>query len=328
MQIIPLVRSKYVYAFSSVLDSLGVSSTPLLKRAGLTNRVFEDPETVIPAHQAWRFIGSAAEAEGIHDFGLVAGDIAIQDYGAFSKRLLRATNLYRALKIFCELALHEYSRADFYVSQSEHATWFCRGPIDGTEVEKKHVELLVLTMMISTVRMAAGPDWYPSEVYVQTKDSHGVECHSLFAQSTVRFGNRITALEISRDLLGMDLKSVEVSSTNHSYDRLEHDFPVAIRQIVDEMIQYGKPKIANVSESLGTSARTLQRRLAEIDSSFSQVVEESRIRLANKMVTETDDTLGEIAHNLGYSDQAHFTRAFKRWNGVTPGALRIVNSRG
>ena len=145
MQIIPLVRAKYVYAYAGVLDRLGIPKRRLLESVGLSEKVFQNPESIIPAHQVWGFIGSAAQKEGIDDLGLVAGDMSIQDYGAFSERLLQAPNLNQALKIFCQIALQEYSRADFYISRSEQATWFCRGPIDGNEDEKK-------------TRRASGPD--------------------------------------------------------------------------------------------------------------------------------------------------------------------------
>lgn len=64
MQIIPLVRAKYVYAYAAVLERLGAPRRRLLERVGLSERVLEDPEAVIPAHQAWAFIGSTARKEG------------------------------------------------------------------------------------------------------------------------------------------------------------------------------------------------------------------------------------------------------------------------
>ncbi len=92
MQIIPLVRAKYVYVFGGVLDRIGSPRRRLLERVGLSERILEDPEAIIPAHQAWAFIGSAARSEGIDDLGLVAGDMSIQDYGAFSDQLLQSTD--------------------------------------------------------------------------------------------------------------------------------------------------------------------------------------------------------------------------------------------
>jgi hypothetical protein len=78
VQIIPLVRAKYVYAYAAVLDRLGAPRWRLLERVGLSDRVLEDPEAIIPARQAWAFIESAALREGIDDLGLVASDMSIQ----------------------------------------------------------------------------------------------------------------------------------------------------------------------------------------------------------------------------------------------------------
>jgi AraC-like DNA-binding protein len=327
VQIIPLVRAKYVYAYGAVLDRLGAPRRRLLERVGLSERVLEDPEAIISAQQAWAFIGSAALREGIDDLGLVAGDMSIHDYGAFSERLILVPNLNQALKAFCQLALHEYSRADFYVSRSERSTWFCRGPIDGDDTEKKHVELLVLTMMIATVRLAAGPDWHPPVVFLQTKDASRVQQHHLLARSTVRFGNRITAFEVPQHLLPKKLPTAADFEDTRDYDRLEHEFPVAIRQVVEGMLLEGVPRIASVAEAVGGSVRTLQRRLSDIDITFSDIVEEAKMKSATRMITQSDCTLTEIAHGLGYSDQAHFTRAFRRWTGVSPAAFRRLKAQ-
>jgi AraC-like DNA-binding protein len=326
VQIIPLVRAKYVYAYGAVLDRLGAPRGRLLQRVGLSERVLKDPEAIIPARQAWAFIGTAVLSEGIDDLGLVAGDMSIQDYGAFSARLVSVPNLNQALKAFCQLAPHEYSRADFYVSSSERSTWFCRGPIDGDDTEKKHVELLVLTMMIATVRLAAGPDWHPPMVFLQTKDASRVQQHHLLARSIVRFGNQITAFEVPQHLLPKKLPTATAFEDRRDYDRLEHEFPVAIRRVVEGMLREGFPRIASVAEAVGGSVRTLQRRLSDIDTTFSDIVEEAKMNSANRMMTETDCTLTEIAHELGYSDQAHFTRAFLRWTGVSPGVFRHLNA--
>ena len=50
MQVIPLVRAKYVYTYGAVLDRLGAPTRRLFERVGLSERVLEDPEAVIPAH--------------------------------------------------------------------------------------------------------------------------------------------------------------------------------------------------------------------------------------------------------------------------------------
>jgi len=322
MQVIPLVRAKYVYTYGAVLDRLGAPTRRLLERVGLSGRVLEDPEAVIPAHQAWRFIGSAAEREGIDDLGLVAGDMSIRAYGEFSQRLLNVANLNQALESFCQLARCEYSRADFYVSRSEKSVWFCRGPIDGDEVERKHVELLVLTMMMATVRLAAGQAWHPPVIFLQTSDARRVEEHHLFSRSTIRFGNRITAFEVPQRLLAEQLPDATQLPDKGAYDRLEHEFPRALHQVVGGMLVDGIPKIRSVAEAVGGSVRTLQRRLSDMDTTFSAVIETAQMRRAVQLLERDECSLAEIAHQLGYTDQANFTRAFRRWTGLPPGVYR------
>ena len=322
MQIIPLVRAKYVYAYGAVLDRLGAPTRLLLERVGLSERVLEDPEAIIPARQAWRFIGSAAEREGIDDLGLVAGDMSIRAYGEFSQRLLNAANLNQALELFCQLSRCEYSRADFYVSRSEKSVWFCRGPIDGDEVERKHVELLILTMMIATVRLAAGQGWHPPVIFLQTSASTRVKDHHLFSRSTIRFGNRVTSFEVPQRLLAQQLPVAPQLPDKGAYDRLEHEFPRAIHQVVDSMLVDGIPKIRSVAEAVGGGVRTLQRRLSEMDTTFSAVIETAQMRRAVQLLERADYSLTQIAYQLGYTDQANFTRAFRRWTGLPPGVFR------
>jgi AraC-like DNA-binding protein len=78
----------------------------------------------------------------------------------------------------------------------------------------------------------------------------------------------------------------------------------------------------NVAARMGTSSRTLQRRLRDLGHRFHDVLAEVRREQAMRMVATTRNPLSEIAKDLGYSDFANFLRAFKRWTGTTPGQLR------
>ena len=85
---------------------------------------------------------------------------------------------------------------------------------------------------------AAGPDWQPPVIFLQTNDTRRVRQHHLFAHSTVRFGNRVTAFEIPQHLLARELPITGTAKDDQDYDRLDHVFPVAIRRIVDIRSSY------------------------------------------------------------------------------------------
>ncbi len=82
-----------------------------------------------------------------------------------------------------------------------------------------------------------------------------------------------------------------------------------------------------VAETLGTSARTLQRRLQAGGLTFAGVVRRARYAAARQFLRDPGRKVGEVARALGYSDPAHFTRAFRSWAGSTPREFRRAGIR-
>jgi AraC-like DNA-binding protein len=82
------------------------------------------------------------------------------------------------------------------------------------------------------------------------------------------------------------------------------------------------PRIDLVADALGISVRTLQRRLADAGASFKALLDRSRLAAAIHLLRHTDARAVDIALDLGYSEQAHFNRAFRRWMGRPPREYR------
>lgn len=96
-----------------------------------------------------------------------------------------------------------------------------------------------------------------------------------------------------------------------------------IRIMVSQSLSEGVPTLSAIAKQLGTSVRTLQRRLTAQNLSFQALVDEARRQLAEKLLTETNYSLAEVAFLTGFAEQSTFTRAFKRWAGQTPRSFRI-----
>jgi AraC-like DNA-binding protein len=84
----------------------------------------------------------------------------------------------------------------------------------------------------------------------------------------------------------------------------------------------GRLDVHLVAHSLRTSTRTLQRRLHGAGVTYARVLQQVRFEMARQMLDDPAQKVQDIAHTLGYSDPAHFTRAFKRWTGLAPRAFR------
>lgn len=82
------------------------------------------------------------------------------------------------------------------------------------------------------------------------------------------------------------------------------------------------PDFATMAAGFGLSPATLRRRLRADGQSFAALRDEIRMTLAQKRLARGGLSLAEIAAELGYSEPSAFHRAFVKWTGQRPGALR------
>src|SRR5262249_36594121 len=106
------------------------------------------------------------------------------------------------------------------------------------------------------------------------------------------------------------------------------DFVRSIGQVVEMLSWEGYPDIHKTAEVLGMAVRTLQRHLAAAGVTHASLVGRTRFATAAALLSETNTKVLEIALDLGYSDHAHFTRAFRRWAGCSPQEYRARRSEG
>jgi len=99
------------------------------------------------------------------------------------------------------------------------------------------------------------------------------------------------------------------------------DFHREVREVVRRLLG-GSLTVETVADAVRTSPRTLQRRLHRAGFTFAGVLQRARYAAARRMLRKPGQKIGDIGRVLGYSDPAHFTRAFTRWTGVTPEDFR------
>ena len=83
-----------------------------------------------------------------------------------------------------------------------------------------------------------------------------------------------------------------------------------------------------MAASFGVSLRSYQRRLSDIGTTHSELVDSARLELALRMLAEETCSVTEIALELGYSYPGHFTRFFKQRVGISPSEYRKVEVNG
>ncbi len=110
--------------------------------------------------------------------------------------------------------------------------------------------------------------------------------------------------------------------------QLDEDAAVAerVRAALLEGLPSGRTSADDVAGQLAMSKRTLQRRLRSEDTSFNDVLQNTREDLARHYLTHTVVSSTEIAFLLGFEEPTSFYRAFSDWTGTTPEAVRAAAS--
>ena len=99
-------------------------------------------------------------------------------------------------------------------------------------------------------------------------------------------------------------------------------FTLANGRLFQEEIE----SLEELARTLNLSARTLDRYLQKEGRQFRELAAEQRQRRAEAMLADNQLSITQIALELGYSDAANFTRAFRKISGVSPSQWRAHNS--
>ncbi|KPN87349.1 AraC family transcriptional regulator [Pseudomonas nunensis] len=96
-----------------------------------------------------------------------------------------------------------------------------------------------------------------------------------------------------------------------------------VTQLLGPLLNGGRePDLEEVAARLKLPTWTLRRKLAEEGTQFRAILNDTRRDLAMTYIRDTELAFGEIAYLLGFASAEAFQRAFKRWNGQTPGEYR------
>jgi AraC-like DNA-binding protein len=96
-----------------------------------------------------------------------------------------------------------------------------------------------------------------------------------------------------------------------------------VRSKIIHQLPDGIPTQETIADTLHVSLRSLQRKLKEEDTSFRDLLEDTRQQLALQYLRDSRRSIGEITYLLGFTEPSNFTRAFKRWTGKSPAQYRL-----
>lgn len=330
-----LVRATHLNTYISALREIGAPVDRDLAHSKLPKDIEETPDLYVSIPVALEWI--ARTGHDLHPMEL--GLLGAQAASLSSLRPIQQTAIMTAqtglkrMAALSALSRFEDSALEMSVRHEENdVRVICN--MAGLE---RHPYLcfadwLNLQAVISVVRSVAGPSWCPSELTFASSHRLPDAIHTAFPNTLILAGQPHTSVVIGRGSLALSTglsapREVppQAPGDQHQGQSEDWEFVSLLRKLVQPYLISGRADIAFSAEMAGLSTRTLQRRLKMCGSSYSQILQEARFELARKNLENPALKVIDVAILAGYESPQHFTRAFRRFTGITPTDYRHQN---
>lgn len=326
---IALIRVGPALPAVDLLLELGVPVERLWRRAGLPPTTHLAPERLVPFNAVREFLELTAAAEGMDDLGVrLAHRSGLAGIGAFGRAICRAPTLHAALETARFGVVRHNSSAQYWTIVQGDTVRLCRR-FAGNERHCRQIDLQTVILMIELVRAVAGEDWRPERIEFQSTGTAGLDGAAAFGKATIDVTRPVTSITFPRALLARGLPRPATAVVDGDLGSAPpSDFLASLEVVIANLLETERLEVEAAANAAGASVRTLQRRLTELGVSFSELVDRVRFRIATDLLRDDGIKIIDIALAAGYSDPAHFTRAFRRWTSLTPLEYRRAERDG
>ena len=319
----------YGMAIAKALESSGVDSGRIFRAVGVPTDLSNDPMSRLPIATLTRLYRACVDVTNNPYFGLtVARHVHISNLHALGYALAASATLMD----FCR-RLERYFRlvsqaAKVSVAEAEGMIFLrfeYQVEVSG-ETEDAFFSFLVLTMRLLYKR-----GFNPVRVeFHRPMPREGAQPYEALMRAPVSFSHADGLLVFDKAELEqpLDGSCPELAQVNDTIvlgylARLDKsDVITGVTQKIIEFLPDGDCSRDKVAKALCLSPTTLQLKLSQRGTHFQQLLDDTRKELACSYLQQAARSVTEITFLLGFTDTSNFTRAFKRWTGVSPTDFR------
>lgn len=309
---------------------LGLTRDDLMAAAQLTEDDLADRDVYVPFRKQIALGSAIVQGRPNVNVGLAAlQHVSPASFGMLGYAISNAETLRASLAMFIR----------FQRIMTDGLRWTLAGDSGTTlllETDQDYAQLgfpveAILGIWLRLGRMLTGTMWTPHAVrFRHAPLGAPSEVESYFG-TRVQFRAAENALVLDKATLALPLVvgnvALQPSLSRLVQARLAEieghaSFTDELREVMFEQIPRGETTREALARRLGTSPRTMNRRLREESTTFRDVLDDVRRDLAELWLREPKHSIYDVAFLLGYSDPSTFHRSFRRWTGHSPHVWR------
>ena len=325
----------WAVVIAQTLEYAGVDSQALFAEAGVEYKQAVNPYMRVPTSKMNRLFELSVQATGNPCFGL-----SMEEF-------IHPTTFHAlGYSLFASTTLEDYFErlVRFFRIASDN----CRHHIEETkDAYKLRIELLVPNLSFETqdgwtatlvkfTRQIYKPNFNPVKITLprHALSEQDQEKFSAYFRCPISYSHAEWALYFDKDDVYTPLPGAnnELALINDKVvmdylAKLEKsDLVNLVRTHMIKLLPSGSCSKDYIAAKLNMSARNLQNKLDRLNTSYQDILDQTRKDLAIKYIDNQHTTISEITYLLGFSDTSNFSRAFKRWLGCSPTQYRELNT--
>jgi AraC-like DNA-binding protein len=326
------LRAAHLSPYLEFCYDKGIQTEQLLRQFRLPNTLDAQAEGQLPVLPVLKFLAHIERATCVSDIGILASKYVSLDLlkPVNQRAVLTAPALGEALTAFQAGSKLESSAFDSWIVEEQGGVRVCKThSIEATREETRPLQLHFNLLVLSIVRAFAGRDWAPEVMGFRSRVPLSPVVGHLFPKTRFLFGQDYSWIGFPKDML--ELKSMrqypgflgarECDTAALAF--AANDYVTALKGVLKTYLPDGYPRIELAAEIVGTSVRSLQRILAQSNTTYSKVIEQTRVDTAVELLEHSQSKIIDVAFAVGYEDPSHFSRAFRRLKGTSPREYRL-----
>jgi AraC-like DNA-binding protein len=326
----PGISTILVRALIEAVEASGVAVADFLREVGVAVESFASYGW-LPASEFDRLITHAVAMTGDAAFGLHWNERSpMLKFDVVAMATAYAPSLRESLDCVLRFQPLLYQRPELALVEQGQQIALRLAPLTTTELSTRVRTELGVSSLVRLTRHVGAPDCavlrvafaYPAPSYVHEylrlfgtraqfgQDWSGIEIDAQWLDRRVHHANQ-ELHQLLRSQAQEVLARVQ-TKISHAEQLREH-----LRSVFPSL-----PEMREAARAMGLSERSLRRRLAEESWSYSAILLESQQRLAQQLLIDPTRSIKQIGRDVGFTNDASFFRAFKRWTGESPARYR------
>ena len=329
--------SGWALAIQRALESYQIDPVPLFEQAGIDIDATKDPNVRFPSKDTLNLLNLGTKHSKDPAFGLTVGrhirptSLHALGFANWASRDLREAHdrMCRYFKVFSTCTYGEMFEEGDTVSMQ-----ILPYPNFIPLLTNEHFEA-ILSCCIQTARHLLPGRFALERVQLTRKQpDDALESFQRFFKCPIEWESDRNVIHIHKEIMDTPLPTAnpELAQQNEQlckeyiarFDK--QDIVNLVSNKLVEMLPHGEPSMDAIASELMVSCRTLQRKLKEQGTCYKQLMDDIRKQMAIQYILQSHVPIGEISYRLGFAHISNFSRAFKRWTGMTPVDYRDKHS--